>query len=204
MMGSAILNQVVNANQEVDPVLILQALNANVKANLQKQQKTDEHEGDGMDIALLKINFTNREIIFAGAKSPLYLVKNGELMYYKGSNISIGTKAKNRDKQFVARCIDVEGDEIIYLVTDGFQDQLGGMQDGKGRKKYMKTRFIDLLSRASQLPITAQKALLEKEFNDWKGDYPQTDDVMVIGFKIPPLPEKVSPTPLLARLTQFG
>lgn len=204
MMGSAILNQVVNANQESDPVQILQSLNDNVKANLQRQQKTEEHEGDGMDIALLKINFTHREIIFVGAKSPLYMVKNGELMYYKGSNISIGTKAKNRDKQFIARCIEVEGEETIYLVTDGFQDQLGGIQEGKGRKKYMKTRFIDLLGRVSQLPIAEQKALLEKEFNDWKGDYPQTDDVMVIGFRIPPLPEKVSPAPLLASLTQFG
>jgi serine phosphatase RsbU (regulator of sigma subunit) len=80
----------------------------------------------------------------------------------------------------------LQGGETFYLVTDGYQDQLGGNEDPKQRKKYMKTKFMELLERCSTLPLDLQPKLLANEFNAWKGNQEQTDDVTVLGFKIEP------------------
>ncbi len=72
-----------------------------------------------------------------------------------------------------------EGD-IIYLFSDGFADQFGG-PDGK---KFKYSPFKKLLLENSHKPIFEQKEILDKTFNDWKGDQEQIDDVVVLGFKI--------------------
>ncbi len=186
MMGSSILNQVVNESNITDPAEILDLLNANVQANLHRQTSHEQRDGDGMDISMLRIDLKNSEITFAGAKNPLYLVQEGELLYYKGSNISIGSVLKSKHKKFESRTIKVNGGEIVYLVSDGFQDQLGGNKyEDKPKKKFMKTRFIKLLSEHNYLPFEEQYQVLEREFEEWKGSNSQTDDVVVIGFKIP-------------------
>lgn len=189
MMGSSILNQIVNESSITDPAQILELLNANVQSNLKKQtsQGQTQRDGDGMDISLLKIDLTQHKITFAGAKNPLYLVKNNELMYYKGSNISIGSTLKSKNKKFENRVLDITGDETVYLVSDGFQDQLGGNpEEGMPRRKYMKTKFIKLLTNSNHLPFDEQYQILDSEFEGWRGDNnSQTDDILVIGFKIP-------------------
>jgi len=66
------------------------------------------------------------------------------------------------------------------LYSDGFQDQFGGPDN----KKYYGARFKELLLRTSYLPSENQAASLEKEFNSWKGNRNQLDDVCIVGVKV--------------------
>lgn len=66
------------------------------------------------------------------------------------------------------------------MFTDGYADQFGGT---KG-KKFMVKQFHDNLKAIHQLNIMEQKKELEKQLNDWKGDFEQVDDVLVIGIKV--------------------
>ena len=68
----------------------------------------------------------------------------------------------------------------MYLFSDGFADQFGGE---KGKKFMVKKFHQDLLS-IHHLNMDEQKKRLEKYFNDWKGNYEQVDDVLVIGIKV--------------------
>ena len=68
----------------------------------------------------------------------------------------------------------------VYMFSDGFQDQFGGTND----TKYMQKRFSDLIYSMYQKPFEQQFNTLHTEFSAWKGDGQQTDDVLVIGFKL--------------------
>jgi len=66
------------------------------------------------------------------------------------------------------------------LFTDGYADQFGGE---KG-KKFMKKRFKELLIKNIELSIMTQKEELDLNFENWRGDLEQLDDVCVIGVRI--------------------
>ena len=69
---------------------------------------------------------------------------------------------------------------MIYTFTGGYADQFGGV---KGKKlKYKQLKETILLNH--QLPMAEQNKLLSKNMQDWKGDYEQVDDILVIGVKI--------------------
>jgi len=69
---------------------------------------------------------------------------------------------------------------MFYLFSDGFQEQFGGRHD----EKYMSRRFRSFLHSISYMPIDLQSKKIEQEFEDWKGQEEQTDDVLVIGIRL--------------------
>lgn len=190
MMGNTLLNQIINVDNVMDPAEILNLLDAKVKETLQTHLRDDDDErgGDGMDMVLLKLNFKERKGVFAGAKNPLYYIHEGQddLLYIRGTSMSIGSLFAKKDRRYKSHEFDITGNETFYLVTDGYQDQLGGASrnsDGK-RKKFMRQRFMDILKSGSKLPMDEQKSILNREFQDWKEIGDQTDDVTIIGIKI--------------------
>lgn len=190
MMGNSLLNQIINVDNILDPAEILNLLDAKVKETLQTHLRDDDDErgGDGMDMVLLKLNLKERKGTFAGAKNPLYYIHDGQddLLYIRGTSMSIGSLFSKKGRTYKSHEFDIQGDETFYLVTDGYQDQLGGASknpDGK-RKKFMRQRFMDILKSGSKLPMNEQKAILDREFEEWKEIGDQTDDVTVIGIKI--------------------
>ena len=78
---------------------------------------------------------------------------------------------------------NLEKGDVLYLYSDGFPDQFGGPQ----YKKYKYSRFREFLLSISSRPLTEQKQMLTDEFEKWKGKNEQTDDVLVIGFKLDPV-----------------
>ena len=73
-----------------------------------------------------------------------------------------------------------KGDNI-YLFSDGFQDQLGGV--GESKKKYSRKRFKEFLLKIHKFDFVKQEQALEKELKNWTGDYEQIDDVTIMGLK---------------------
>lgn len=69
---------------------------------------------------------------------------------------------------------------MFYLFSDGFADQFGG----KKKKKYLRKNFKALLVEASKLGMKEQKKILEKTFNEWKNNYEQIDDILVMGIEL--------------------
>ena len=48
----------------------------------------------------------------------------------------------------------------------------------------MTKRFKDILVNLSNLPISHQKEALNNIMFEWKGQFDQVDDILVIGIKI--------------------
>ncbi len=133
---------------------------------------------DGMDCTLCVFDFENMQLHFASANNPLWLLRRGELIEYKGDKMPVG-KYTEEMRPFTLQTIELKKDDIIYTSTDGFADQFGT----KG-KKLKKKKFKEELIKIHQQPMSGQKEYLNQFFENWKGNLEQVDDVCIIGIRI--------------------
>jgi serine phosphatase RsbU (regulator of sigma subunit) len=174
VLGSSLLNEIINIEGTVEPSLILQELDQKLTYHLQRK---DKQSNDGMDMTILVIDENQKTIKFAGAKNPLYLVKDNQMQRIKGDKFAIGGQLGSEEKEFTTHTFNITPGDRYYLFSDGYQDQFGG---DKGRK-FMSKRFRELLYELNKLPFEEQKTRLKKGLDDWMKGYPQTDDIIVVG-----------------------
>ena len=148
-----------------------------IKSLNQKQGVPDTK--DGMDMSLCKINMNSKTVEFSGAYNSLIHVSNGKLSSIKGDNQPVSLHYAE-SKPFTTKMIKAKKDDMLYLYSDGFQDQFGGLKN----KKFMSLKFKNLLKEISHHSSQEQYITLKKEFNEWKGSREQVDDVCVMGIRI--------------------
>lgn len=176
VIGNSLLNQIVIENNHSSPAEILTRLDSKVKETLLGRNL--DISNHSMDMAVCKIDLQARKFTFGGARSNLYTVYKGKLNEIKGDRDTVGDYGEAKTFQEVE--VPYQPDTAFYLFSDGFADQFGG----KSNKKYMKKRFKDFLHNISQQPMKAQGDALETELSQWMRSADQTDDIMVIGFKL--------------------
>jgi len=144
-------------------------------------EKSESEVKDGMDIALLQIKKCEQstiEVQYSGANNPLWYIEKNELKEVKADKQPIGTYAEQ--KPFTTHKLSLHKGASLYVFTDGFADQFGGP---KG-KKYKYKQLEEKLLANTDKGLDEQKHSLEKNFNEWKGNLEQIDDVLVIGIKV--------------------
>ncbi len=180
MLGISFLNEIISEgnHEECDTSMILNGLRDRVKTAL-RQDSPNSTTKDGMDIALIAINNETLELHYSGAYNPLFIIRNGEFTEVDADRMPVGIYRKDQNT-FTNKIIQLEKEDMLYLFTDGFQDQFGGE---RGRK-FMAKRFKTLLHKNSNLPLPQQKQVVADTYKAWKGQEEQVDDVLVVGIKI--------------------
>ncbi len=153
-------------------------LDETTKLVLKQFEKSEQEVRDGMDIALCSFNTATRELKFAGANTPLWVVRDEEVLKYKATRQPVGSHTNRVD--FDTQVIPIQKGDVLYLSSDGYSDQFGGE---KG-KKFLNKRFKELLIKIAQRPIKEQSKLLRNNFENWKMEYEQVDDVCVMGARV--------------------
>lgn len=178
LVGANALNQAVKEHDLAQPAQILEDLN---KISSEAMNKGAENNTvrDGMDLALCSIDKENRALEFAGANNPLYIIRNQQIIQIKPDKFAIGAFEPGT-KKYTNHKVKLEKDDLIYIFSDGYADQFGGV---KG-KKFMYKQFKDLLLSISTLPVQEQRLKLEATIEKWKGTFEQVDDILVIGVKV--------------------
>ena len=134
---------------------------------------------DGMDMALCKLNLKTKTLDYTGANNPLVHISEGKINYIKGNSQPVGLSIID-NKPFTNHHVKLKKGDMIYIYSDGYQDQFGGP---KG-KKYMVKKFKTFLTRLSALPIDEQRVKIQEEFHGWKGNHDQVDDICVMGIRV--------------------
>ncbi len=178
MLGITFLNEIVNKNPNIHANEILNELRMHIISSLRQTGSLGESR-DGMDVALCIINHKEKQLEYAGANNPLYLIRNKELIEYKADRMPIGIHRRAKES-FLNHEIKLEQNDLIYIFSDGFVDQFGG----ESSRKFLSSNFKQLLIQNSSRSLDEQRYILEKTFEDWKGERKQLDDILVIGFKI--------------------
>jgi len=177
LLGLTLMNEVVNEVDNISAGKCLDILRDKVTSSM--HQHYEANARDGLEVALCIFDFDDMKVDFAGAYNPLYLVRNNKLIETKGDRMSISyNPQKNND--FTTHKLDIYDGDMIYLFTDGYADQV----NEKTYKKYRKDRFKDTLLSIHQQNLSEQKEKLDKEFLEWKGNYEQIDDILIVGIKI--------------------
>jgi serine phosphatase RsbU (regulator of sigma subunit) len=170
------LNRSVREFSLTDPAEIL---NKTRELVIETFQQSDHEVRDGMDISLCSFNPKTLKMKWSGANNPLWIIRNNELIEYKGDKQPIGKFEKSRP--FTPHTIDLQKQDIFYILTDGYADQFGG---DKG-KKFKYKQLQETLLENSMLRSEEQKQKLDQIFESWKGTLEQVDDVCIIGVRIP-------------------
>jgi PAS domain S-box-containing protein len=180
LIGNSLLNNIVNERKIHKPSMILTELNNGVnKAFSQRKLGEDEPE-DGMDLTMCCFDRDKKEIQIASANHTAILITNGEVRQFDGDEISIGESySKVLDLEFTNHEFPFQDNSILYLFSDGFYDQIGGPKN----KKFMVGNFIEFLSQFQKDNMNIQFDKLNEQFQQWKGDNKQTDDVLVMGIR---------------------
>jgi len=178
MLGISLLNEVLSTYGDRPTNEIMDEVRDQLIAAL--GQTGDKYEAkDGMDMALVAIDTTNRTIQFTGANQHLYTFQDGELVVIKGDPMPVGIH-EHSSTLFTAHTLQLKRGDTLYLFSDGYADQFGGEK----RKKFGTARLKNLLTRLQRNIMHDQKEALVKEFDTWKGQEEQIDDVLMIGIKV--------------------
>ncbi len=174
------LNNIVDHDREYTAGQILDNLHYGVRTTL-KQDRVDAKARDGMDIALCKINLKKNNLQYSGAHRPLYLLRNGELTQYKGNRKAIGgiPHKKKAEKDFVTHDIKIIKGDKIFFFSDGLPDQIGGTEG----KKYSPRRIREIILENKDLSMQQFSNFFSNDFDKWKKDKKQIDDVLLIGIE---------------------
>lgn len=177
MLGSTLLNDIVNQRGIIEPDIILNELHIGIRTAL-KQKQTNNF--DGMDITLCVIDKENRILEFAGAHNPLIYFQEGQLFELPADKEGIGGIVKDKDRAFTKHTLAIPAPTTFYMFSDGYKDQMGGPLN----KKIMLRGFKEILQSIHDMPMVTQEELLHQRFQEWIGKEAQIDDILVIGIKV--------------------
>jgi serine phosphatase RsbU (regulator of sigma subunit) len=177
MIGTSLLNEIIIEKGIKDTDKILFEMRTQIIKSL--NQEEEGAQKDGMDISLCKLNMKNKTVEFSGAHNSLIHISEDELKTYRGDHQPVGLLLGDK-KPFTKHKVKLKKDDMLYIYSDGYQDQFGGE---KG-KKYMAAKFKKKLLKMSKETEEQQLVMLDQEFSSWINNYEQIDDVCVMGVRI--------------------
>ena len=178
MIGSTLLQDIVRRKMISKPSEILCMLDKQIFSTLNQNIELGV-SNDGMDMVVCEFNMKTRHLRFASAMRPVIIVMDGESYYIKGNRSSIGGESVN-EKFFDDQEYYLKENDKIYLFSDGLSDQFGG-PDGKKMKIARLKRMIE---QVSDLQMVDQKEAIANFYTDWRGNFDQVDDILLMGVKV--------------------
>ena len=140
--------------------------------------ESGEQLKNGMDVSFCLFDPNQNVLQFSAANQALILIRDEEVQLVKGDSQPIGLHTKMVD--FTKQEIQLQKNDQLYLFSDGYIDQFGG----PSFKRYKRGKFLKTMKNICSESMVSQKKFLEQEFEDWKGEKEQVDDIIVMGFKI--------------------
>jgi PAS domain S-box-containing protein len=171
------LEFIVKQNQETDPGKILTGLNKFLFQSMKKHRGSELDES--IDMAVCSYNHKTRMLRYSAAKSKIYLVRGMEVYNLDRDDVSVGEQSDETFK-INSKSIFLEKGDRIFMMSDGFSDQVGGDKNKRMGSKQLR----ELLKNTGSQHVIAQKEAIMNFFLNWKGDNEQTDDLSLLGFSI--------------------
>jgi serine phosphatase RsbU (regulator of sigma subunit) len=192
LVGMNSLEKVVREEKHQSTGDMVESLNAHVIESLYRGSET---LNDGMDISFCHLDHENNMLHFTGANHTAYILRPNafvdELIYEQS------IQRKGRSDSFTLLCLNgtrrpigkshsnesfgevrlklLKGDRIV-LFSDGYADQIGGVQ----AKKLKKGALLDFILSSAELTVSDQAEFMRNQFEKWKGNLEQVDDVCML------------------------
>ncbi|MGP8217134.1 MAG: tetratricopeptide repeat protein [Bacteroidia bacterium] len=185
LLNISMLNEAVIEKNITRPDLVLNDVRTNIIKAL-NPEGSDKGSKDGMDCIYCSIDMESKMLYVACANNPLWIVRSQpsvnsgqSLQEIPADKMPVGIQY-GEQKPFTLHSMPIVKGDCIYLFSDGYADQFGGSKGKKFKYKQLQQLIMD----NCQLTMAEQKQILEKTFENWKGDLEQIDDVLIIGIRV--------------------
>lgn len=179
ILGVSFLQLVISKYSPGTPSVALNYMREYLMNSLNQTGKETDQK-DGIDMSLCFIHTDNNRLQYSGAFNSMYIVRKDAIIQLEGDKMPIGVAAEF-ENSFTSKTLDLVSGDTLYLFSDGYPDQFGGPEG----KKFKYKPFRKLLLECSKLEPYLQKEVLINEFNKWKGNLSQLDDITILGIKYP-------------------
>jgi serine phosphatase RsbU (regulator of sigma subunit) len=178
MLGLSIIKSLFE--KTISPLELMITLNNVLYHHLHKNKKKKSLENfENMDIGLCCIDYKAMTLRFISANRPCYIIRQGQLLEIKRTFVGIGEDL-NVEHKLCVKELDLQEGDTIYIFSDGYASQFGENEN----KKLNTKRFVEIITRASELDLPKQKSFLETSLRNWQHGTEQTDDIVLLGLKI--------------------
>jgi serine phosphatase RsbU (regulator of sigma subunit) len=179
MLGISFMNYVVLGKNMDDLGKIMEEMDKKWIETFNKYAETGVNN-DWMEISLASFNRKTRELRFAGAQAKIMITNDEGTQVIRGNRFPIGGWQIEKNRTYTEHKIILPEDTMVYMTSDGFHHQMGGLKNKKLSGKKMR----EFISEIFYLPAKVQKSFLMMAFNEWKGKNLQTDDVCMLGLRL--------------------
>jgi len=179
MFGTTLLKDICHRSAVETPARLLYTLDKEIMAAL-NQNIEAERSNDGMDIIVAQVNLKTNMLNIASAMRPMIIYHKGEQVYVRGSRSSVGGQYESTEKMFEPQEFQLDPGDRFYMFSDGYPDQFGGPLG----KKFKMVRMKNMLRDIHEKPMEEQYAYIKNNFELWKEDLEQVDDVLCMGIEV--------------------
>ena len=178
MMANTLLNNIVADSNVYSPALILDFLHEGIKSEL---HQVETGNTDGMDVCLICVEPQGNEfkVTFCGAKRPLIIFKDNEIIQLKGTRRSIGGVQMPKQAAFQNQVITLKKNDALYLTSDGFVDT-----PNENRDKFGLPRLQKMIYKYANTSMESQKRFFSEALEVFRQDSPQRDDILMMGIRL--------------------
>ena len=182
IIGYVLLNQIIYAEQNTQPELVLGSLRKQFHKTLSQNDKNSQLR-DGMEITLCSIDTEHDNVQVAASKHAFAYIDNEQNLHrVRGDKIVIGTgvsKNANENETDYTR-YEFTSAEIqnLYMFSDGIIDQFSS----ESGRRFGTKRLMQTFTEAKKMSINEQKNFISEKLDVWKGEAKQTDDMLIVGF----------------------
>lgn len=178
-IGHNAFHRAISEKGLTDPAQILNDVNMDVRRTL-GQEREENEINDGMEVALCVWDPASRQLSYAGAGRPLYLLRDKQLEEIRGAKFSIGSMLNVDAAPISGYQFTLDKGDAFYIGSDGIADQFGGPQG----KKFKTAQLKELIVKTADRPMAEQGKTISAALTDWSGKHAQTDDMLLIGVRV--------------------
>jgi len=182
MTVNSALNHIVKDQGINTPEAVLKQLHQDIGLTL--HQESEKSQQDGLDIALIKVDFNSQVLSFAGAAMDIliYQPDSPELIVLKGSKYPIGGLKHRKNLFFEPQKINYPPNSKVYLFTDGILDQT--YENISRMKRLGPEQWRNIIKDMGDKPLPEQKNALEELVAQMLKLDDQRDDITIVGLKL--------------------
>jgi len=184
LIANSSLGQAIEKLGADNPSQLLSQVNRGIKQVLGQSNGQDATPGsdDGMDAAFFWFNSVERTLLFAGAKSTLFVLHPGEegVEMIDGDRKGVGYVDSDMDYSWTNRLVQLRAGSLVFVTTDGLIDQIGGTK----AIAFGKRRIRDVLLANRHQPSGIINQAMLDTFAQWQGPQKRRDDLTFFCFRL--------------------
>lgn len=161
---------------EKSPAEILKYFNNSIKKILKQEKGSASNVG--FDGGVLYYNQKTNRCLYAGAKTPLYIINNNQLEVITSDRRSVGFIRNEIDQEYTEYDVEIKKGTKLYITTDGIIDQ-----EGVENSRYGKSRLEAFIMENHANSFAQQEKLLKESYREFKANLDQSDDITVVGLE---------------------